>query len=622
MIPEFGHYALCLALGFALLQAMSGLVQPHPALARRAALGQFLAVTAAFAALTWAYVASDFSVANVVENSHTAKPLFYKISGVWANHEGSMLLWSWVVALCAALFAVPAADVLRTRALGVQGGVAVSFLLFLLMTSNPFLRLAPAPVEGQGMNPLLQDPALAIHPPFLYFGYIGAVVPFALVVALLWPGRIGATHADPKVVFALLRRWTLWPWAMLGVGIMLGSWWAYYELGWGGWWFWDPVENGALLPWLTGTALFHSAIVSARRGALARWTLLLALLTFILSLCGAFLVRSGVLTSVHSFAMSPERGVFLLAILVVLGGGSLLLYAVRAGAFGAEADFALVSREGGLLGNNLLLTAAAATVFVGTIYPLVLDVLNLPPVAVGPPYFNLTFVPLMIPLVLLMAAAPFLVWGRGISGGVRRYGWLFAGVALLPMLFWLAAGGAARLGVVVGLLFSGALLASVLVDLWRQRKGPGARSGRLWGMWLAHGGLAIAIAGMVATSLAKTETSVWLTPGAETQFAGRTIHFDGVRNIPGPNYQAVGADLVVDGQRMLPEKRFFPVRQTITTEVALRQQGISDLYLVLGDQRPDGQAWSFLLHYNPWVHLIWWGAGVMALGGLVAAWRR
>ena len=620
MIPELGLYALCLALGFAVLQAWSGL-SGQAGLVRRAAFGQLLAATGAFAALVWAYVVSDFSVATVVANSHTAKPLFYKITGVWANHEGSMLLWVWVGAVYGALFAAPTADRLRMRALGVQGIVAVGFLLFLLVTSNPFLRLVPAPIEGQGINPLLQDPALAIHPPFLYFGYIGCVVPFALAVAMMWPG--GQTQgAAPHAAFDLLRRWTLWPWAMLGIGIMLGSWWAYYELGWGGWWFWDPVENGALLPWLTGTALFHSAIVTARRGALARWTSLLSLLTFIFSLCGAFLVRSGVLTSVHSFAVAPERGMFLLGILLVVGGGSLLLYALRAGALASDGAFAPVSREGGILANNLLLAAAAATLFTGTIYPLVLDVLNLPPVSVGPPYFNRTVVPLLIPLLALMSVAPFLVWGQGGLQLLRRRGGALLGIAVLPGIFWLATGGVARLGIVFGLLLAGVLLASVSVDIWRCRKGAALRSVRLWGMWLAHGGLAIAVAGMVAASLAKVETSVWLAPGESTTFAGRTIRFDGVRNLPGANYQAIGADLVVDGVRMLPEKRFFPVRQMVTTEVALRRQGASDLYLVLGDQRPDGKAWSFLFYYNPWIHLIWWGVSVMALGGIVAAWRR
>lgn len=608
---ELAHLSLCLALGLTLLQLYAG-ATGQGTLARRAALGQGLATLAAFAGLGWAYLSSDFSVANVYENSHTAKPIFYKFTGVWANHEGSMLLWLLVLAGYGAAFAVPTANTLRQRALAVLALVMLGFQLFVLTTSNPFLRLVPAAPEGQGMNPLLQDPALAAHPPFLYLGYIGMAVPFALAVAALWSREAG------QEVFGLIRRWTLVPWAFLTVGIMLGSWWAYYELGWGGWWFWDPVENASLLPWLLATALFHSAIVTARRGSLAGWTLLLALLTFLLSMTGAFLVRSGVLTSVHTFAVSPERGTFLLVLLAGIGGGSLLLYALRAGKLPvARKGFAPLSREGGILLNNLFLAAAAATVFLGTLWPLFTQVMGLPPVSVGAPYFNMTFIPLMLPLMLALGFSPFLAWGRDRPRRLLQKVVKVLPFTLLPLVAVLVMGG--KLAVAAGLAMAGWLVGSVVVDAvqrWRQ-KAP-----LPWGMMLGHLGLGIAIAGMVTASLAKLETSIWLEPGQMATFAGQEIRFERVYQVPGPNYQAAVAELAVNGMVARPEKRWFPVRGMMTTEVALQPHRLGDIYIVLGDRQPDGQAWSFLLQYNPGIHLIWIGAVVMAMGALWAAYNN
>src|SRR5579863_2954431 len=446
MIIELGHFALILALCLALLQAtlpLRGAARGHAglmAVGQTAAVAQFALIAMAFVALVNAYVTSDFSVVNVVENSHSLKPMLYKVTGVWSNHEGSMVLWVFILSLfgaAVALFGDNLPPALRARVLAVQGMIGTGFLAFILFTSNPFLRLHPAPLDGQGMNPILEDRGLAFHPPFLYLGYVGFSVAFSFAVAALIEGRVDAAWAR------WVRPWTLAAWCALTIGIAMGSWWAYYTLGWGGWWFWDPVENASFMPWLVGTALLHSAIVVEKRDALKSWTVLLAIVTFSLSLVGTFLVRSGVLTSVHAFAVDPMRGAFILVLLVIAIGGSLTLYAVRAPSLGGGGLFAPISREGALVLNNVLLATAAATVFLGTLYPLFLDAVGGPKVSVGYPFFNRTFAPLMVPLLLAVAAGPLLAWKRGdILAAMQRLWAAFAAVIVVLLVgIYLVYGG-------------------------------------------------------------------------------------------------------------------------------------------------------------------------------------
>src|SRR3954471_24116815 len=509
MIPELGHFALILALAVALVQGSLPFVGAARgdvrlmALGRSAALTQALLIVLAFLALMQAYVASDFSVANVVANSHSAKPLLYKISGVWGNHEGSMLLWSLILALFGAAVAVfgnNLPDSLRARVLGVQALIGVGFLAFILFTSNPFERVAPAPIDGNGLNPLLQDPGLAFHPPLLYLGYVGFSVTYAFAIAALLEGRVDAAWAR------WVRPWTLAAWCFLTCGIALGSWWAYYILGWGGFWFWDPVENASLMPWLAGTALLHSATVVEKRDALKTWTVLLVILAFSLSLLGTFLVRSGVLTSVHAFASDPRRGVFILLLLSLYTGGALLLFAWRAPQLQGGGLFAPISREGGLLLNNLLLTTAAATVLIGTLYPLLLDVVAHQKVSVGPPFYEMTFVPIMVPLLIAMAVGPLLPWKRGdLLAALSRLKLAFI-VTAAAALIALAATGAQPIGAACGLALAAWLFAATVTELaervrlWSEPGGALWRALHLpraaWGMTLAHGGMAIVIAGI------------------------------------------------------------------------------------------------------------------------------
>ncbi len=640
MIVEFGHFALVLGFVVALVQGVVPLVGAQRgnaglmAVAPAASLAQFLAVGTAFAALTYAYVVSDFSVLNVVNNSHTAKPLLYKITGVWGNHEGSLLLWVLILAvfgLALALFGNNLPPALRARALAIQALVAFGFLGFLLFTSNPFARTMPPPVNGQGLNPILQDPGLAFHPPFLYLGYVGFSMAFSFAVAALIEGRVDAAWAR------WVRPWTLAAWIFLTLGIGLGAWWAYYELGWGGWWFWDPVENASLLPWLAGTALLHSAIVVEKRDALKSWTILLAIITFALSLLGTFLVRSGVLTSVHAFASDPTRGVFILGLLAIVLGVSFALYAWRAPHLKGGGLFRPVSREGSLLLNNALMAAATGTVLLGTLFPLIVEVLGMGKVSVGPPYYNYTFGILMIPLVLAMAVGPMLAWKRG------RLGRALA--RLVPAA--LAAGVAAGWGILrsdtagsavvaaIGMGLAAWLVVGTLVELLERsgfyRHGPATALRRLpgmpraaWGMTLAHLGLGIAIAGMVGSSLWKVESVQVMAAGDSQTVAGYTFAFHGAREVKGPNYTAVQGSFTVKGPdgatitTLDPSKRSYEVRSMPTTEAAIHTTWVGDLYAVVGDPAKKREGFVTRLYYNPLVPWIWIGSVVMVLGGLVS----
>ncbi|MEE9300210.1 MAG: heme lyase CcmF/NrfE family subunit [Alphaproteobacteria bacterium] len=636
MIAELGHYALILCLLMALVQGTLPLIgagrgdHQWMALAGPAVLAQFVFASFAFGALIYAYVVSDFSVANVVQNSHSAKPLLYKFTGAWGNHEGSLLLWIWILALYGALVALFGTNLpatLKARVLAVQGLIGVGFLTFSLATSNPFLRLDPAPLNGNDLNPLLQDPGLAFHPPLLYFGYVGFSMTFAFAVAGLLEGRVDAAWAR------WVRPWALLAWSSLTGGVALGSWWAYYELGWGGYWFWDPVENASFMPWLLGTALLHSAIVCEKRGALKTWTVLLAILTFSLSLIGTFLVRSGVLTSVHAFATDPTRGVFILGFLVIVIGGSLGLYAWRAPSLKAGGLFQPVSREGSLLLNNLLLAVACGTVFVGTLYPLILDVMGGGKVSVGPPFFELTFVPIMVPLVLVVAVGPLLAWKRGeLAAALARLGPAFlaaiaAGLVALALNDW--KGGFAALGIgIAAWLFSGVVIELAFrlklfrVPLLESLRRAMARPRAAYGMSLAHAGLALLVAGTVASGAWQGEAQQVMRPGDSVTVGGYEVTLREVESVNGPNYTAERARFEVarNGRflaELYPERRRYRVGGRETTEAAIRTTWLADLYVVIGE--PDGTGgFATRLYFNPLVPWIWIGAFVMVLGGGVS----
>ena len=634
MIVELGHFALILALAAALMQMALpawGARQRDPrlmAVGEPAALVQLCLVLAAFLALMHAYVTSDFSVETVWANSHTAKPLIYKISGVWGNHEGSMLLWVLILAVfgaAVALFGGNLPATLRANVLAVQAGIAVAFLLFIILASNPFLRIPPQP-EGRGLNPVLQDPALAFHPPFLYAGYVGLSIAFSFAIAALIEGRTDAAWAR------WVRPWTLAAWMCLTLGIAMGSWWAYYELGWGGWWFWDPVENASFMPWLVGTALLHSAVVVEKREALKTWTILLAIIAFSLSLVGTFLVRSGVLTSVHAFASDPMRGVFILLLLGIYTGGALLLFAWRAPQLQGGGLFAPISREGGLLLNNLLLTTAAATVFIGTLYPLLLDVVAHQKVSVGPPFYTMTFVPIMVPLLVAMAVGPMLPWKRGdLLAALSRLKLAFL-ISASAALVTLAATGARSVGAACGLALAAWLFAATMselaerVGLFADPLGALRRAVRLpratWGMTLAHAGMAVVIAGITGSNAWTTERIVDAKPGDKVELAGYTIALDAVNQVSGPDYTATRADmrLLRDGREIAvlhPEKKFYPVENGNSTGVAIRTNLLADIYAVIGDADGKG-GYAVRLYWNPLVPWIWLGAVVMALGGIVS----
>ena len=636
MSAEIGQFALVLALCVAVVQAtlpQIGAARGNVAwmaLAKPAAVMQFALVAISFAALTEAYLVSDFSVLNVAQNSHSAKPLLYKISGVWGNHEGSLLLWILILTLfgaAVALFGDNLPPGLSARVLAVQALIGIGFLLFVLLTSNPFARLDPAPLDGNGLNPLLQDPGLAIHPPFLYLGYVGLSVTFSFAVAALIEGRIDPAWAR------WVRPWTLAAWAFLTAGIALGSYWAYYELGWGGWWFWDPVENASFMPWLAATALLHSAIVVEKRDALKSWTILLAIVAFSLSLLGTFLVRSGVLNSVHAFATDPTRGVFILGFLLLVIGGSLTLYAVRAPALKPGGLFAPISREGGLILNNLLLSTACATVLLGTLYPLFLDALTGQKVSVGPPYFNGTFIPLMVPLVAAVAVGPMLAWKRGdLAGALGR---LKAAAVLtaiaVGLAWWLLADGPilALLGVaLVVWLGVGAMVEFAgRLKLGRISAADSCRRAvnlprAVYGMTLAHLGVAAMVLGITVSETWQTEVQQIVRPGDRVAVSDYEFTFEGAENLPGPNYMSlVGTFTVTRGGEpvtvLQPETRSYPNPPMQTTEAAIRTTLGGDLYAVIGE--PDGNGgYAVRLYDKPLVGWIWLGSLMMMLGGFVS----
>ncbi|MCP8937728.1 heme lyase CcmF/NrfE family subunit [Alsobacter sp. SYSU M60028] len=638
MIVEAGHYALVLAFALSLVLAvvpMWGAAARDPALmavARPAAFAMLVMVALSYGALTWAYVGSDFSVMNVVQNSHSMKPLAYKISGVWANHEGSMLLWVLILALFAGLVAARGGRMparLLSNVLAVQGAVAAAFLLFILTTSNPFARVAPAPFEGDGLNPILQDPGLAIHPPLLYLGYVGFSIAFSFAVGALIEGRIDAVWAR------FVRPWTLTAWCFLTLGIAMGSYWAYYELGWGGWWFWDPVENASLMPWLAGTALLHSTVVMEKRDALKVWTMLLSILAFSLSLIGTFLVRSGVLTSVHSFASDPARGVFILAILVVFIGGALTLFAWRAPVLRQGGVFAPVSREGALVLNNLLLATACATVFVGTLYPLALEAVtgwwspdNPSKISVGAPFFNATFLPLAFPLMLAIPFGQSLAWKRGdLLGVAQRLAFAIAvGVVVAIVILALTVGGPvlAPVGVGLGVYLILGSATEIATRAWRRGAGLGVMLRRAaglprsaWGTALSHAGVGVTVIGIAATAWG-VESIVTLQPGQSTRLGDYTVTLEAVTPRNGPDYRETVARLRVtrDGQSLgvlEPGKRVMVGRSMPTSEAGLMTLGLGQVYASVGEIEPN--AAGLRLYWKPMVLLIWLGAVVMALGG-------
>lgn len=636
MIAEIGHYALVLALALALIQASVPILGARlrdnvlMGVAEPTALAQFAFVAIAFAALTAAYVGSDFSVVNVFENSHSAKPLIYKISGVWGNHEGSMLLWVLILSIFGALVAVFGGNLpatLRANALGVQSWIASAFYLFILATSNPFLRLPNLPAEGRDLNPILQDIGLAVHPPLLYLGYVGFSISFSFAVAALIEGRIDAAWAR------WVRPWTLAAWMCLTLGIAMGSYWAYYELGWGGWWFWDPVENASLMPWIAGTALLHSAVVMEKRNALKVWTILLAILAFSLSLIGTFLVRSGVLTSVHTFASDPTRGVFILMILVLFIGGSLALYAWRAPLLKQGGLFAPISREGALVFNNLLLTTACATVFVGTLYPLALEALTGDKISVGAPFFNATFGPLFVPLLVAVPLGPLLAWKRGdLYGVAQRLLWAFA-LALLGIaaVFAVTRGGPVLAPLAIGLAIF--VMVGAFADLAERvqlfrlplrmslRRAVGLPRS-VFGTALAHFGLGVALLGIVCESSYGIERILAMKPGETASLRDYELRFEGLVGRQGPNYRELVAKFTVrrGGQvieTLEPSKRNFTTRSMATTEAALMTRGFSQLYLSLGDPNPDGGI-AVRTYHKPLVLLIWIGPVIMVLGGALS----
>ena len=630
MLPELGQVALVLALLVALLQAVLPLagahrgVTPWMAVARPAAYAQLALVALAYGLLTHAFIAQDFSVGYVAQHSNTLLPMVYRITAVWGSHEGSLLLWTLVIALWTAAVArfshtLPAT--VSARVLGVMGVVAAGFLAFLIFTSNPFARLLPAAVEGRDLNPLLQDPGMIIHPPMLYFGYVGFAVSFAFAIAALLDGRVDTRW------LRWTRPWTNIAWAFLTLGIALGSWWAYYELGWGGWWFWDPVENASFMPWLAGAALIHSQAVTEKRGSFRSWTLLLAIATFSLSLLGAFLVRSGVLTSVHSFAADPSRGLFILVFLGLVIGGSLLLYALRApSTLNDGKPFAPASRETLLLANNLLLTTACAMVLIGTLYPLLADALGLGKISVGPPYFALMFILLMAPLVLLVPFGALTRWQREQASRplAMLVPWLVVALIAGAGAFFLAPQGAWK--VAAGIFGAVWVAGGTLRFVWSRLRANGRFTPEMAGMILAHLGIAVFLVGALLTEGLNRQREVAVAPGNHVTLGDYRFRFDGVDKVQGPNFLADrGTVTVFDGEQriavMHPEKRAYAAGGQVMTEAALIPGVTRDLYVALGEPLGDG-AWALRVHVKPFVRWIWAGALLMMLGGFVTATDR
>jgi cytochrome c-type biogenesis protein CcmF len=631
MITELGHFALVLALAMAAVQMVVPLVGAQRgwtgwmAAAEPAAVAQLALVALSFGALTWAFVTSDFSLRLVVLNSHSDKPMLYKITGVWGNHEGSLLLWSLILALfgaAVAWFGTNLPPTLRARVLAVQGAVGVAFLMFLLFTSNPFLRMAMPPFDGQDLNPLLQDIGLAIHPPFLYLGYVGLSVSFAFAIAALLEGRVDAAWGR------WVRPWTLAAWVFLTIGIGLGSWWAYYELGWGGFWFWDPVENASLMPWLLAGALLHSAVVVEKRESLKSWTILLAILGFGFSLIGTFLVRSGVITSVHAFANDPERGVFILLILGVFVGGGLTLFALRAGVMEAKGVFAAVSREGALVANNLLLSVSCAVVFVGTIWPLVAEMGWGAKLSVGAPFFDAAVTPFFAALAAILPVGAMLAWKRGdLPRAARALApWLLVSGAVAALAFALQTQRTALGPVAAGLGLW--VVLGALADLWARtgQKGSLARLARLpradWGKAVAHVGMGVTLFACAAVTAWTVEDIRVLKTGESYRLGPYDVTLAGVREVQGPNFLSTTADFVVtrDGRpvtELFPEKRVYPVAGMPTTEAGIDYGLTRDIYLVIGDAQADG-GWAVRGYLKPFATCIWLGVALMALGGTIS----
>jgi cytochrome c-type biogenesis protein CcmF len=635
MFAELGHLAVVIAFAIAILQSVVPMIGASKGYAGwmdsagPAAIAQFLAILFAFVMLTIAFVTSDFSVKLVASNSHSLKPMLYKVSGVWGNHEGSMLLWILILAFYGALVAVFGGKlpvVLRARVLSVQAMIGVAFLAFLLFTSNPFERLPFPPIDGNDLNPLLQDPGLAFHPPFLYLGYVGLSMTFSFAVAALIQGSVDAAWAR------WVRPWALLAWITLTIGIALGSWWAYYELGWGGWWFWDPVENASFMPWLISVALLHSAIVVEKRETLKSWTVLLAILAFSFSLIGTFIVRSGVITSVHAFANDPERGVFILAILIVAIGGALTLYAVRSNALRSNAAFSVVSRESGLVLNNLLLVVATLVVFVGTIWPLVAELVMGRKLSVGAPFFNMAFTPFMIALAIALPMGAVLPWKRAkFKKATKPLIGAFALSLAFGLLIWsLQTGG--RMMAPIGLALAAWIILGALVDLATRARmrqvGINAGWRRLrnlprsdWGKAVAHIGMGLTIFGIAAITAWEAEDIRVAKVGDRFDVSGYTFQFEGVEKLNGKNYSAdVGTvSAFVNDKKVAvlkPEKRFYPVQRMPTTEAGIHSRLNRDLYVALGDAQGDG--WTVRTYVKPFAVWIWIGAMVMALGGILS----
>ena len=623
---EAGHFAAILALVFSAVQAFTGLRGNRGQSGLFAQLA-FAAMVFAFFTLLWAFARSDFSVQLVAANSHTLKPFVYKLAGTWGNHEGSMALWC-VVGLgfgaAGAWLLKSDRPVFEARALGVQGILSLSSLLYLLLASSPFTRLDPAPLQGQGLNPLLQDPALAIHPPMLYLGYVGYSFVFALAAAGLIEKRVDRQWAKTA------RPWALAAFVPLSLGIALGSYWAYYELGWGGWWFWDPVENASLMPWLIGAALMHSIIVTEKRGSFAAWTSLLAVLAFCFSLLGAFLVRSGVLTSVHAFAVDPLRGSFLLGGLLVLGGSALLLFALRAPKLRGGPDWLATSREGALMGNNLILTVATATVLLGTLFPLIAEAAG-QTISVGEPYFNLTFTPIMALALLALPVVQAWAWGKADLSSLWKWAGGFAG---LVALFWLAGIGPFDIPLMagIGLALGVWLILGAGQEMWRRAKSLGRLPKmplRVWGMTLAHAGLGLFVIGAVLQTSGRTQTTLALEAGESANIAGWTVTLEDVRSIEGPNWYADRAHLIATKPgtkaELNPQKRYYPAARMPTTETAIHKTGTADLYVALGDGRRAAGGptrWTFEVFVNPLIDFIYVGVILIGLGGALAMFDR
>ena len=638
MIYELGHLALIIALSMALTQSVLPLLGAHKgntawmALARPSARGQFVFVVIAYACLTHAFVTNDFSVLLAARHSNSMLPLVYKFTAVWGNHEGSILLWSLILSgwtLAVSIFSRQLDERMVARVLGVMGLISCGFLLFTLLTSNPFERLLPAAPDGQDLNPLLQDPGMVIHPPMLYMGYVGFVVAFAFAIAALLSGRLDAAWARWS------RPWTTVAWCFLTFGIALGSFWAYYELGWGGWWFWDPVENASFMPWLVGTALIHSLAVTEKRGGFKMWTALLAIITFSLSLLGTFIVRSGVLSSVHAFATDPARGIFILGFLALVIGGSLALFAWRAPRVGLGGSFELVSRESMLLANNVLLLVAAAAVLLGTLYPLVIDALGMGKLSVGPPYFAAVFVPLITPALFLMGIGPMTRWRQAdVLDLARRLRWavvvsvLSAVIAPFVLGSWTPMTG-------LGLLLAAWVASTAVLNLvtrLREHPAPGlmkrlaAQPGSYYGMLLAHFGVSVFIVGVTVVSSFSSENDVRMEAGETASAGGYSFQLDSISQVNGPNYTSARAKLTVsrDGKvisTLYPERRMYTVSRMPMTEVAIDRGIGRDLYVALGEP-VSATAWSIRLHHKPFVNWIWGGCVLMALGGVLAVLDR